>query len=185
MSGKELCRAKVHLPMASGDIPAVAEMMHHSEHTSVYGCRICKAKGRHSLNSTNGMYFVDINSMMRTKSQLKNGNLLYKIAQKSLFAELPSFSGVSFFGLDEMHLIAHGIGKHVYELIMANTKGSSNIFYTDENKRQKKDNYTFHFTAEEIKKMGEALEQSRSTIPTSFQGSWDNIFAKIDEKTFV
>ncbi|KAG1436752.1 hypothetical protein G6F56_013422 [Rhizopus delemar] len=118
--------------------------------------------------------------MMRTKTQLKNGDPLYKIVQKFLFAELPSFSGVSFFGLDEMHLIAHGIGKHVYELIIANIKGSSNIFYTDENKRQKKDSYTFHFTAEEIKKMGEALEQSRSTIPTSFQGSWDNIFAKID-----
>ena len=95
-SGRELCRAKVHLLMASGDIPAVAEMMHHSGHTSVYGCRICKVKGRHPLNSTNGMYFVDINSMMRTKTQLKNGDPVrffdYSVCKYSRyfsFAKLP------------------------------------------------------------------------------------------------
>lgn len=40
-----VCRAKVNLLMASGDTPAVADLMHHGTHASSYGCRFCKEKG--------------------------------------------------------------------------------------------------------------------------------------------
>lgn len=44
MDGEEVCRAKVHLVMATGDIPAVADLCHHAGHMSTYGCRICLTK---------------------------------------------------------------------------------------------------------------------------------------------
>ncbi len=37
--------AKAHLILATGDIPAVAELIHHSGHNSFFGCRQCKIKG--------------------------------------------------------------------------------------------------------------------------------------------
>lgn len=41
---------KVHVVLASGDIPAVAELMHHSGHNSLYGCRLCTIKSISSLS---------------------------------------------------------------------------------------------------------------------------------------
>lgn len=41
LDGIEVCRSKAYMVMATGDIPAVASMCHHSGHTSTHGCRIC------------------------------------------------------------------------------------------------------------------------------------------------
>lgn len=50
-------KAKVHLLLATGDIPGVATLASHSGHMSNYGCRICPIKGVHGDNRY-GEYFV-------------------------------------------------------------------------------------------------------------------------------
>ena len=71
---QDTCKAKVHLITASGDIPGVADMIHHKGHTSEFGCRICKVQGRGADNQRNGLYFVDINAALRTKAQFQKGD---------------------------------------------------------------------------------------------------------------
>lgn len=45
---------KVNLLLASGDIPGIADFIHHSGHGSRYGCRICRIYGV-SERSPNGI----------------------------------------------------------------------------------------------------------------------------------
>jgi hypothetical protein len=56
-NGQEI-NAKVHLLTFTGDIPAVADLIHHSGHMSKWGCRVCLVRGVHS----GGMYFHGIAS---------------------------------------------------------------------------------------------------------------------------
>jgi hypothetical protein len=42
--GVLLCKAKVHLVIATGDLPASAELSHHKTSAAKYGCRICTIK---------------------------------------------------------------------------------------------------------------------------------------------
>ena len=79
-----------------------------------------------------------------------------------------------------MHLIAHGIGDHIYALITANIDGQVKAMYVKDNGEKNRDTYTFKCSKEDIKQMGESISGSRASIPTSFQGSWDDIFAKVD-----
>lgn len=50
-------RAKIHLLLCSGDIPAVAAIGHFKSHNSRYGCRICESVGEAPDNRSAGMYF--------------------------------------------------------------------------------------------------------------------------------
>lgn len=43
-NGVEICRAKVNLVMATGDIPAVGALARHAGFTHRFGCRICGTK---------------------------------------------------------------------------------------------------------------------------------------------
>lgn len=106
----------------------------------------------------------------------------FYIEKPTIFAELPTFSGVPFFGFDEMHAIAHGIGRHIFELFAVNLNSSndSNIYYVNESKVPNVQSYTFKLDRADIKTIGECIEQSRATIPTSFQGGWDNPFFKVE-----
>lgn len=70
----EICRAKVHLLICSGDIPAVADMAHLGSHNSSYGCRICETKGRSPDNRSHGMYFEDCKAPLRPLRDFLNGN---------------------------------------------------------------------------------------------------------------
>jgi hypothetical protein len=49
--------SKVHLLVATGDIPGVSTLASHSGHTSEYGCRVCPIQGVHGA-SGHGQYFV-------------------------------------------------------------------------------------------------------------------------------
>ena len=72
---KELiCKAKVHLMMATGDMPAVAQMAHVCSHAGRFGCRICEVKGVHPDNVSSGMYFLDKDAPLRPKQDFLNGN---------------------------------------------------------------------------------------------------------------
>jgi hypothetical protein len=67
---EEICRAKVHLMLAAGDMPAVAQMAHVSSHSGRFGCRICEVQGKHPLNATAGMYFVETNAPFKNIERL-------------------------------------------------------------------------------------------------------------------
>ena len=96
---------------------------------------------------------------------------------------MSTFSGSSMFGLDELHLIARGIGKHVYELItVANLPASqgSIFYYTNEDGTKNSADYPFYINRNDLKSIGESIVKSRKYIPTSFQGSFDNVIEKTD-----
>ncbi|KAG1434858.1 hypothetical protein G6F56_014168 [Rhizopus delemar] len=49
-NGEEISRACVVPLMVTGDIPAVAKIIHHPGHNSFYGCRFCYTCGEHAEN---------------------------------------------------------------------------------------------------------------------------------------
>lgn len=73
-NGQEVCRAKVHLILCSGDIPAVKDMAHVQAHTGKYGCRICEVEGKAPDNRSSGKYFEESNARMRPLRDFLNGN---------------------------------------------------------------------------------------------------------------
>ena len=77
-----------------------------------------------------------------------------------------TFSGVTTFVMDEMHLIARGIAKLVYDLI----NPATNIKFMGANSI-----YTFSVTIT-IKKIGQHIKESRATVPRSFEGAWNDHF---------
>ena len=71
-NGIEVCRAKVNLVIATGDMPAAASLAHHSGHTTICGgCRFCRIDTQR-LNSRN--CFLDTNAPMRDKSDFVEGD---------------------------------------------------------------------------------------------------------------
>ncbi|OAD71018.1 hypothetical protein PHYBLDRAFT_148233 [Phycomyces blakesleeanus NRRL 1555(-)] len=173
---------KVHMVMASGDIPQVTKYCHHKGHNSRYGCRVCEVLGEASLRGR-GMYFKNCSAPLRPKIDFVNGNTNTNIQEPNIFARLPTFTGSSFYGLDEMHLIGHGIGKLVHKLIvLSNTTTSTNNYYprTADGSLLLKDRYTFSLQKKDVLSAGQCIELSRSKIPVSFQGSWDNLMLKTE-----
>ncbi|SAL99216.1 hypothetical protein [Absidia glauca] len=53
LDNRQEIHAKVHFLTFTGDIPAVADLIHHSGHMSKWGCRVYLVRGAHS----GGMYF--------------------------------------------------------------------------------------------------------------------------------
>lgn len=81
----EVCRAKVHLLLCSGDIPAVEDMAHLGSHNSSYGCRICETKGTSPDNRSHGMYFEDCNAPLRPLNDFLHGNPVSSINEINNF----------------------------------------------------------------------------------------------------
>ncbi|KAG0177303.1 hypothetical protein DFQ28_004336, partial [Apophysomyces sp. BC1034] len=81
------------------------------------------------------------------------------------FGTLASFTGVPFFGLDEMHLLGHGLGRMLWSFLV-NEK---------EKFGSQSDDYPFSLKKGiTLRNIGETVEKARQTIPTSFQGKWSN-----------
>ena len=96
---------------------------------------------------------------------------------------MTTFSGSSMFGLDELHLIARGIGKQVYELITITNLPASQgslFYYTNNDGTKNTQDYPFYISRNDLKAIGESIAKSRKFIPTSFQGSFDNVIEKVD-----
>ncbi|OAD81231.1 hypothetical protein PHYBLDRAFT_73842 [Phycomyces blakesleeanus NRRL 1555(-)] len=179
-NGVELYRSKVYLLLAFGDIPAVADMAHIGSHTSLFGCRFCEIKGKCPTNRRHGMYFDDISAWLRPLEDFKVGNPSKNIYQPSIYTQLSTFSGSSFFALDELHLIARGIGKFVYDLITVTLTKETKFYYTHPDNTLNTTEYPFHIPRADLVTIGNCITSSRKYIFTSFQGSFDNVFAKID-----
>lgn len=101
-----------------------------------------------------------------------------------MFTKLPTFTGSSFFGLDEMHLIGQGVARLFYGLVVtANLSPNNqkkNCFYKYPDNTYNKQQYTFLIPKQELINAGHCINISRCNIPVSFQGSWDNLINKID-----
>ncbi|OAD67741.1 hypothetical protein PHYBLDRAFT_174069 [Phycomyces blakesleeanus NRRL 1555(-)] len=104
----ERIAAKVHIVMASGDIPQVTKYCHHKDHNYRYGCYICEVLGEAPLRGRD-MYFKNCCAPLRPMIDFVNGNPNTSIQESNIFAQLPTFTGSSFYSLDEMHLIGHGV----------------------------------------------------------------------------
>ena len=70
----EICRSKVYMLLASGIIPAGADMAHFGSHTSTYGCRFCESKGRSPDNKSNRKYFDDCSPPLIPLQDYMTGN---------------------------------------------------------------------------------------------------------------
>ena len=87
----------------------------------------------------------------------------------SLITSLETFSGVSFFGMDEMHLLSHGVGRLVFEILNPAFNG---IFKPDN-----ASNYTFELArVSNFRVFGQYIKESRETVPPSFEGAWNENF---------
>ena len=79
-----------------------------------------------------------------------------------------------------MHLIAHGIGKHIYELVMVDITSNNKFYYTNQSGATVSANYPFYICKDRLDDIGKSIFQSRQFIPTSFQGSFDNVVLKTE-----
>ncbi|KAL0582365.1 hypothetical protein ABG067_007792, partial [Albugo candida] len=112
-----------------------------------------------------------------------------KITKGTIFAKLPTMVGSSTFGLDEMHPIEQGMGRLVHKFIVLSNmissgstdkKDNSNNFRYSKKKNDYATDYTFKLDRKDLLDAGKCIENSRSKIPVSFQGSWDNLVKKTD-----
>ncbi|OAD81281.1 hypothetical protein PHYBLDRAFT_161895 [Phycomyces blakesleeanus NRRL 1555(-)] len=91
-----------------------------------------------------GMYFDDISARLRPMEDFKVGNPSKNIYQLRIYTQLSTFSGSSFFALDELHLIARGIGKLVYDLITVTLTKETKFYYTHPDNTLNTTKYAFH-----------------------------------------
>ncbi|OAD69424.1 hypothetical protein PHYBLDRAFT_172669 [Phycomyces blakesleeanus NRRL 1555(-)] len=129
------------------------------------------------------MYFDDISARLRPLEDFKVGNP--NIYQPSIYTQLSTFSESSFFALDKLHLIARGIRKLVYDLITVTLTKETKFYYTHLDNTLNTTKYPFHIPRADLVTIGNCITSSRKYIPTLFQGSFDNIFAKIDDTRAV
>lgn len=71
-NGVEICKAKVNLVIATGDIPAVAGLARHAGHMSQYGCRICRTITKKHHHHT---CFLQFNADIRDKTDFTDPNV--------------------------------------------------------------------------------------------------------------
>ncbi|OAD67250.1 C2H2-type zinc finger transcription factor [Phycomyces blakesleeanus NRRL 1555(-)] len=132
-NGVEICRAKIHLLLASGDIPAVADMAHIGSHAN------------------------------DTECTLKIVLLLCNLWKTSKPAILCKRNQKAHLRLD--HCVPY--------------QGDKN-FYTHPDDTLSTTEYPFFIPRTSLVTIGNFITSSRPYIPVSFQGSFDNVFSKID-----
>ncbi|KAI7848621.1 hypothetical protein BDC45DRAFT_574641 [Circinella umbellata] len=167
--GASVFRLNVHLMLTSGDIVAVQELIHHS-YQALYGCRICPIKTVKALSPEgvgNGNYFSGLRNnvqQFRDIMHYTDGAPEFSIKKKTKFAELESFHGASFFGLDEMHLIGTNVSKRIWEMVSGSLKNTTTMFELSNAARQV---------------IGSSVKTSTSTIPSFiFEGDFRNYHTK-------
>ncbi|OAD66745.1 hypothetical protein PHYBLDRAFT_70261 [Phycomyces blakesleeanus NRRL 1555(-)] len=126
------------------------------------------------------MYFDDISAWLRPLEDFKVGNPSKNIYQPSIYTQLLTFSRSSFFALDELHLIARGIGKLVYVLITVTLTKETKFYYTHPDNTLNTTKYPFHISRADLVTIVNCITSLQKYIPTSFQSSFDNVFAKIN-----
>ncbi|OAD66223.1 hypothetical protein PHYBLDRAFT_175516 [Phycomyces blakesleeanus NRRL 1555(-)] len=142
-NGVEVCRAKIHLLLASSDIPAVADMVHIGSHASLFGCQICETKGKSPDNRRYGMYFEDSSAPLQPLEDFKTGN----------------------------PIIARGIGKHMYNLITVSLTKETKIFYTRPDDTLFTTEYPFFIPRTRLVTIGNCITSSFDNIFSKIDGT--------------
>lgn len=103
-----------------------------------------------------------------------------------MFTSLPTFTHPTFFALEELHLIGQGIAKHVYDLLTVSMKKTYNkaiaLKYAPTDKELEEENITsandwpfsFEISKDKLIEIGNFIELSRPTVPTTFSSKWEN-----------
>ena len=88
----------------------------------------------------------------------------------SIFSTLPSFTGVTFFGLEELHMFGQGIAKHVYELLTTAYRHNTchKLIVTEKKK------FPFFISKISLLKIDALVNLSRETIPSTYDSKWKN-----------
>ncbi|CAO3601486.1 unnamed protein product [Absidia cylindrospora] len=76
--------------------------------------------------------------------------------------------------MDELHLLGLGIGKHLKEIFLENSRFAVQSTLSG-NRRAK---YPFQLDGIRMADVGKAMKASRLNIPSSFSGNWDDVTAK-------
>lgn len=181
-NGDEVARACVIPLVVSGNIPGVSKILHHQGHVSFYGCRFCYTCGEHGP-SGQGMYFEQRNCQIRPKDcllptddQLRlprpeprlNRN---NITKANAFKNIVSFTGIEFFGLDEMHLISN-MTKQIYRMLTPMDRKK----YIPENLNENDNPFLLSHQAFTLIEQG--MNDSRRRIPLAFSGCFKGITEK-------
>jgi hypothetical protein len=96
---------------------------------------------------------------------------------------LPTFSGASFFPVEELHMIEEGLATDILDLLVANLTPKHNKFaYTHppsdtNNPNFTAPDYTFHLEKDQVEAIGDAIEDNKPNIPSNFLGNWQNLVA--------
>ncbi|KAG2214170.1 hypothetical protein INT45_008584 [Circinella minor] len=161
---------KVHCLLASGDIIGVQELIHHSGCMSSYGCRQCRIATVREISPAGrgyGRYYTGTIEMStpRTDEEFKGDENEFGISKATDFAQLKSFHGYSFFGLDELHLIGANVMKRIWQMV-------SGDFATDVNTN-------ILLPKQACSAIGSAITESSATIPSAiFEGSFRDVYKK-------
>ncbi|SAM02982.1 hypothetical protein [Absidia glauca] len=90
----------------------------HAGHTSHYPCHICCVRGDDAEGTGRpGRYVGALKEALRTREDFEIGTENGLLPLNPL-VPLCKFTGPMFFALDELHLIGHGIHKHLYRLLI-------------------------------------------------------------------
>ncbi|KAI9327957.1 hypothetical protein BD770DRAFT_334331, partial [Pilaira anomala] len=178
----ETIKAKVYLVMATGDIPQITKFCHHKGHMAKSGCRICLVQGQGAGPGRGGMYFQSRTAALRTLESFVNGDPINQLMKPDIFTKLPTFLSSSFHVLDELHALGQGIARFVHEMVVKVNQNPkmTNFYSKNADGSFNSIEYTFKLNTRQLENVGTCIELSRSKIPVSFQGSWDNLIAKVD-----
>lgn len=174
-------RYNAQLFLATGDSVGIAQFAHLKGATSTFACRICLAEGipcsgRRSKGFSEPGRLRSINSYI-------HGDFDRGIKEPCCFNILPTFDSVYFFGWDELHGIAEGVCKQLYYLLTTRTNNDKKKFHhlplQEDIKTGQQHRYTFDLTLDQLRQIATAMEKTRRSIPSSYEGRWEDVTTSI------
>lgn len=89
-AGVEICRARVHLVAATGDIVGISDLIHHAGHNSNHPCRYCLGKSEAADNDSGGKYLLDTSAPLRKTRDFVNADTvsLFENRKECIFNKL-------------------------------------------------------------------------------------------------
>lgn len=122
------------------------------------------------------MYFPDSEAPLRSHDDYLEANPELGFHGPSLFTQLSTFSGPQMFVFDEMHTLARGVSSELLQLLTVDLSFTNNRFYyTHQDGNLEVEQYPFFIPRARLHRIGQAIEDSRATIPVCFDGSFQNI----------
>ncbi|KAG1452576.1 hypothetical protein G6F56_007781 [Rhizopus delemar] len=177
-----VARACVIPLVVSDDIPGASKILHHQGHGSFYGCGFCYACGEHGP-SGQGMYFEQRNCQIRPKDCLLSTDDQLRlphpeprlnrdnITKANDFKNTVSFTGIEFFGLDEMHLIGN-MAKQIHRMLTPIDRKKYMPKHLNEN------DYPLLLGHQAFTLIEQDMNDFRRRIPLAFSGCFKGITEK-------